>query len=35
MKAPDSSWVTSVLAEYEQPLTRYAAHITGDIEKAR
>jgi len=35
MKNPDSSWVASVLAEYEQPLTRYAAHITGDIEQAR
>jgi RNA polymerase sigma factor (sigma-70 family) len=35
MKTPDSSWVPSVLAEYEQALTRYAAHITGDIERAR
>jgi len=35
MRTPDSSWVPSVLAEYEQPLTRYAAHITGDIERAR
>ncbi len=35
MKNPDSNWVSSVLAEYEQPLTRYTAHITGDIEKAR
>ena len=35
MKNPDSNWVSSVLAEYEQPLTRYAAHITGDIERAR
>ena len=35
MKNPDSSWVSSVLAEYEQPLIRYAAHITGDIERAR
>ena len=35
MKTPDSSWVASVLAEYEQPLTRYAAHITGDPERAR
>ena len=35
MKTQDSSWVPSVLAEYEQPLTRYAAHITGDIERAR
>jgi RNA polymerase sigma-70 factor (ECF subfamily) len=35
MKDPDATWVSSVLAEYEQPLTRYAAHITGDIERAR
>ena len=35
MNTPDSSWVRSVLAEYEQPLTRYAAHITGDMERAR
>jgi RNA polymerase sigma factor (sigma-70 family) len=35
MKTPDASWVISVLAEYEQALTRYAAHITGDIERAR
>jgi RNA polymerase sigma factor (sigma-70 family) len=35
MRTPDSSWVPSVLAEYEKPLTRYAAHITGDIERAR
>jgi len=35
MRTPDSSWVSSILAEYEQPLTRYAAHITGDIERAR
>lgn len=35
MKNPDSSWISSVLAQYELPLTRYAAHITGDIERAR
>jgi len=35
MKTPDSSWIPSVLAEFEQPLIRYAAHITGDKEKAR
>jgi RNA polymerase sigma factor (sigma-70 family) len=35
MRNPDSSWVPSVLAEFEKPLTRYAAHITGDIERAR
>jgi RNA polymerase sigma factor (sigma-70 family) len=35
MKPPDPSWVPSVMADYEKPLTRYAAHITGDIERAR
>jgi RNA polymerase sigma factor (sigma-70 family) len=35
MKTPDSSWVPSVMADYEIPLTRYAAHITGDVERAR
>jgi RNA polymerase sigma factor (sigma-70 family) len=35
MKTPDSSWVPLVMVEYEKPLTRYAAHITGDIEQAR
>jgi RNA polymerase sigma-70 factor (ECF subfamily) len=35
MRTPDSSWVPSILAEFEQPLTRYAAHITGDAERAR
>jgi RNA polymerase sigma factor (sigma-70 family) len=35
MRIPDSSWVPSVLAEYEKPLMRYAAHITGDVERAR
>jgi RNA polymerase sigma factor (sigma-70 family) len=35
MKNPDSSWVPSVMADYEKPLTRYAAHITGDMEHAR
>ena len=35
MRTPDSSWVPSVLAEFEQPLTRYAAHITGDVDRAR
>ena len=35
MKSPDSNWVPSVMADYEKPLTRYAAHITGDIEQAR
>lgn len=31
----DPDWIQSVLARYEQPLIRYAAHITGDIERAR
>jgi RNA polymerase sigma-70 factor (ECF subfamily) len=35
MKTSDSGWVPAVLAEYEKPLTRYAAHITGDVERAR
>jgi RNA polymerase sigma factor (sigma-70 family) len=35
MKTPDSSWVASVLAEYEQPLIRYAVHITRDLDRAR
>jgi RNA polymerase sigma factor (sigma-70 family) len=35
MKPPESSWVSSVMTDYEKPLTRYAAHITGDIERAR
>lgn len=28
-------WVRSVLDEYEGPLLRYAARITGDVERAR
>jgi RNA polymerase sigma factor (sigma-70 family) len=35
MKKSDSSWVPSVMADYEEPLIRYAAHITGDLERAR
>ncbi len=35
MKTPDTSWVPSVIADYEKPLTRYAAHITGDVERAK
>ncbi len=30
-----SEWIRSALAQYEGPLTRYAAHLTGDIERAR
>ena len=29
------AWIRSVLTEYEGPLTRYAARITGDAERAR
>lgn len=30
-----SEWIRSVLERYEGPLVRYAAHITGDLERAR
>jgi RNA polymerase sigma-70 factor (ECF subfamily) len=34
---PDSAneWLRSIVATYEGPLVRYAARITGDIERAR
>jgi RNA polymerase sigma-70 factor (ECF subfamily) len=35
MTIADPDWIQSVLARYEQPLIRYATHITGDIERAR
>ena len=35
MTIADPDWIQSVLARYEQPLIRYAAHITRDIERAR
>jgi RNA polymerase sigma factor (sigma-70 family) len=35
MTITDPDWIQSVLARYEQPLIRYAAHITRDIERAR
>jgi RNA polymerase sigma factor (sigma-70 family) len=35
MTLSDPGWIQSVLARYEQPLIRYAAHITGDGERAR
>lgn len=35
MKSPDPEWISSTLDEYERPLMRYAAHITGDLERAR
>jgi len=31
----DTDWVASALEEHERPLTRYAAHILGDVEQAR
>ena len=30
-----SEWLRSVVASYEGPLVRYAARITGDVERAR
>lgn len=30
-----ADWVNSALGQYEGPLTRYAAQITGDVERAR
>ena len=30
-----SSWVHAALERYEQPLIRYAARFTGDVERAR
>lgn len=33
--APESEWLRSVVADYEGPLVRYAARITGDIHRAR
>jgi RNA polymerase sigma factor (sigma-70 family) len=35
MDVADAEFTRSVLMEYEQPLTRYAAHLTGDPERAR
>lgn len=31
----DTEWISSALKEYERPLTRYATHILGDVERAR
>lgn len=33
--ARDKDWIRLALEQYEKPLTRYAAHITGDPERAR
>ena len=35
MSTKDTDWIASALKEYERPLTRYAAHILGDVERAR
>ena len=35
MGTQDTDWISSVLDEYERPLTRYATHILGDVERAR
>ena len=35
-QSPDrAAWVHELLAEYEQPLTQYAARLTGNLEAAR
>jgi len=31
----DTDWIASALEEYERPLTRYAIHILGDVERAK
>ena len=35
MSTKDTDWIASALEDYERPLTRYAAHILGDVERAR
>ena len=35
MSTKDTDWIAAVLEEYERPLTRYAAHILRDVERAR
>jgi len=35
MSTKDTDWIASALEEHEHPLTRYAAHILGDAERAR
>ena len=35
MTIKDPDWIQSVLDRFEQPLIRYAAHITRDLERAR
>ena len=31
----EGDWLRSVMGQYERPLVRYAARITGDVERAR
>lgn len=31
----DNGWIQSVVEQYERPLVRYAAQITGDLERGR
>ncbi|MEO8494568.1 MAG: sigma-70 family RNA polymerase sigma factor [Planctomycetota bacterium] len=31
----DNGWIKSVVEQYERPLVRYAAQITGDLERGR
>jgi len=31
----DDGWINSVVQQYERPLVRYAAQITGDLERGR
>ncbi|GJM21820.1 MAG: DNA-directed RNA polymerase sigma-70 factor [Planctomycetota bacterium] len=36
MSPPEQNgWIEAVVAEYERPLTRYALHMLGDVERAR
>ena len=32
---PHREWVRAVVARYERPLVSYAAHLAGDVERAR
>ena len=32
---PHQEWVRAVVARYERPLVSYAAHLAGDVERAR
>jgi RNA polymerase sigma-70 factor (ECF subfamily) len=35
MSTKDTDWIASALEEYERPLTRYATHILGNVERAK